>query len=172
MDNSAQMIQKGKIVKLEEPLDRNGDHSRARVMPNNAEGVVTRPITIPWWLRGRMGLLVPEDEVAYALFEDGTGVILSRMDGEWPGEVPGDVTLHGSYFIDDNLEVQKDTMVEGEISITGETTIESNVNINSETTIKGDLALKSDLITDDAPSYLKHKHGGITSGSSKTATPE
>ena len=27
------------------------------------------------------------------MFEDGTGIILSRMDGEWSGTVPGDVTI-------------------------------------------------------------------------------
>ena len=40
-----------------------------------------------------MGNLSPGVEVAYAMFEDGTGLILSRMDGEWPGIVPGDITI-------------------------------------------------------------------------------
>ena len=101
MDSSSQMIQKGKITSIVSPEDRNGDLSRARVVPCTGDGVETRPITIPWWLRGRMGLLAPETEVAYTLFEDMTGVILSRMDGEWPGFVPGDVEFSGIVTAED-----------------------------------------------------------------------
>lgn len=114
-----------------------------KVMPKNAEGVITLPITIPWWLRGRMGLLKIGDEVAYALFEDATRVILSRMDGEWPGEVPGDVTLHGSYFIDDNLNVQKDTKVEGV------TIVENNIYAEQDIKVKGDINLKGSILSYD-----------------------
>jgi hypothetical protein len=87
------MIQKGTISSVEGRADRNGDKTTARVLPCTADGVVTRPLTIPWWLRGKMGNLTPGDEVAYAVFEDGAGIILSRMDGEWDGTVPGDVTI-------------------------------------------------------------------------------
>jgi hypothetical protein len=87
------MIQKGKISTVEGAADRNGDKTTARVLPCTADGMVTRPLTIPWWLRGKMGNLKPGDEVAYAMFEDGTGIILSRMDGEWDGTVPGSVKV-------------------------------------------------------------------------------
>lgn len=93
MASNNQMIQKGTISSVEGRADRNGDKTTARVLPCTADGVVTRPLTIPWWLRGKMGNLTPGDEVAYAVFEDGTGIILSRMDGEWDGTVPGDVTI-------------------------------------------------------------------------------
>ena len=69
-NSNTQMIQKGKISSIE-----------------------GEPLTIPWYLRGDMGNLSPGVEVAYAMFEDGTGLILSRMDGEWPGIVPGDITI-------------------------------------------------------------------------------
>ena len=78
---------------MEGAADRNGDKTTARVLPCTADGMVTRPLTIPWWLRGKMGNLKPGDEVAYAMFEDGTGIILSRMDGEWDGTVPGSVKV-------------------------------------------------------------------------------
>ena len=91
MNSNNQMIQKGKISTVEGAADRNGDKTTARVLPCTADGMVTRPLTIPWWLRGKMGNLKPGDEVAYAMFEDGTGIILSRMDGEWDGTVPGSV---------------------------------------------------------------------------------
>ena len=93
MNSNNQMIQKGKISTVEGAADRNGDKTTARVLPCTADGMVTRPLTIPWWLRGKMGNLKPGDEVAYAMFEDGTGVILSRMDGEWDGTVPGSVKV-------------------------------------------------------------------------------
>lgn len=93
MNSNNQMIQKGKISTVEGAADRNGDKTTARVLPCTADGMVTRPLTIPWWLRGKMGNLNPGDEVAYAMFEDGTGIILSRMDGEWDGTVPGSVKV-------------------------------------------------------------------------------
>lgn len=93
MNSNNQMIQKGKISTVEGAADRNGDKTTARVLPCTADGMVTRPLTIPWWLRGKMGNLKPGDEVAYAKFEDGTGIILSRMDGEWDGTVPGSVKV-------------------------------------------------------------------------------
>lgn len=93
MNSNNQMIQKGTISSVEGKTDRNGDKTTARVLPSTADGAVTRPLTIPWWLRGQMGNLKPDDEVAYAIFEDGTGVILSRMDGEWDGFIPGDVNI-------------------------------------------------------------------------------
>lgn len=93
MNSNNQMIQKGKISTVEGTADRNGDKTAARVLPCTADGMVTRPLTIPWWLRGKMGNLKPGDEVAYAMFEDGAGIILSRMDGEWDGTVPGSVKV-------------------------------------------------------------------------------
>lgn len=93
MNSNNQMIQKGKISTVEGAADRNGDKTTARVLPCTADGMVTRPLTIPWWLRGKMGNLKPGDEVAYAMFEDGAGIILSRMDGEWDGTVPGSVKV-------------------------------------------------------------------------------
>lgn len=93
MNSNNQMIQKGKISTVEGAADRNGNKTTARVLPCTADGMVTRPLTIPWWLRGKMGNLKPGDEVAYAMFEDGTGIILSRMDGEWDGTVPGSVKV-------------------------------------------------------------------------------
>ena len=93
MNSNNQMIQKGKISTVEGAADRNGDKTTARVLPCTADGMVTRPLTIPWWLRGKMGNLKPGDEVAYAMLEDGTGIILSRMDGEWDGAVPGSIKV-------------------------------------------------------------------------------
>lgn len=43
-------------------------------------GVVTEPLAVPFFLIGALPVNTP---VAYVVFEDNTGVILSRMDGEW-----------------------------------------------------------------------------------------
>ena len=93
MNSNNQMIQKGTISSIEGPSDRNGDMTTARVLPCTAEGAVTRPLTIPWFLRGEMGNLKPGTEVIYAVFEDGTGSILTRMDGEWSGTMLGNITV-------------------------------------------------------------------------------
>lgn len=108
MNSNTQMIQKGTISSVEGDVDRNDDKTKARLLPCTADGVVTRPLTIPWWLRGRMGRLKPGDEVAYVKFEDGTGIILARMDGDWDGTVPGDVTI-----IKGSVEV-----TEGDLAVT------------------------------------------------------
>ena len=43
-------------------------------------GVVTVPLTVPFFLIGALDVNVP---VVYVIFEDNTGIILARMDGEW-----------------------------------------------------------------------------------------
>lgn len=43
-------------------------------------GVVTLPLAVPFFLVGALDVNIP---VAYAVFEDNTGIILARMDGEW-----------------------------------------------------------------------------------------
>ena len=125
MNSNNQMFQKGKISTVEGAADRNGDKTTARVLPCTADGMVTRPLTIPWWLRGKMGNLKPGDEVAYAMFEDGTGIILSRMDGEWDGTVPGSVKVEkGDVTVPDgdvtasgiSLKTHTHTGVHGETS--------------------------------------------------------
>ena len=67
------MVQKGKISTV-----LNGGKS-VTVTPY-AGGTVTAPITVPYFLRG---VLPVGTAVAYVIFEDNTGVVLSRMDGEW-----------------------------------------------------------------------------------------
>lgn len=107
--------------------DRNGDKTTARVLPSTADSMVTRPLTIPWYLRGEMGSLTPGTEVAYAMFEDGTGIILSRMDGEWDGIVPGDITVKkGALTMQDKgISVPSADVTATGISLTGHTHTDS-----------------------------------------------
>ncbi len=80
-------IEKGIVLTLEGTPDRNENYTQARVQAASAEGAPTLPLTIPWYLRGTMGNLKKGTKVVYAVFDDETGVILSRMDGNWDGEM-------------------------------------------------------------------------------------
>ena len=74
-------IQKGKISTIEGPTDGNGNSTRARVIPEQADGVVTKPLVIASQLRGAAGSLTKGTEVVFAVFQDQSGIILSRVDG-------------------------------------------------------------------------------------------
>lgn len=78
-------IEKGVILTLEGEPDRNENYTQAKVQATSAEGTSTLPLSIPWYLRGSMGNLEKGTEVVYAVFDDQTGIILSRMDGSWDG---------------------------------------------------------------------------------------
>ena len=86
---------KGKISSFEAEIDRNGNPIKARVLPSTAQSMPTRPLIISWHLRGVMGNLKVGDEVWFVLANDLTGIILERVDGEWSGIIPGDVTTTG-----------------------------------------------------------------------------
>ena len=78
----------------------------ARVVPSDAGARPTAKITIPWHLRGDSGNLKKGTEVVYVEFDDSTGLLLGRADGEWGAYLPsltagsvdipkGDVTAGG-----------------------------------------------------------------------------
>ena len=81
-------INKGKISAI--------SGNTARVIPATASESVSRPYTIPWYLRGTMGGLTVGLEVVFAVFDDLSGIILARMDGDWPGEIPDDIKITGT----------------------------------------------------------------------------
>ena len=66
------MVQKGKVSTV-----LNGGKS-VTVVPY-AGGTITNPITVPFFLVGALPVGTP---VAYVVFDDNTGIVLSRMDGE------------------------------------------------------------------------------------------
>ena len=71
----------------------------ARVVPSDASARPTARITIPWHLRGDTGNLKKGTEVVYVEFDDSTGLLLGRADGEWGAYLPslnvGDVSAGG-----------------------------------------------------------------------------
>lgn len=84
-------INKGRIASI--------SGNTARVVPSDAGARPTAKITIPWHLRGNSGNLKKGTEVVYVEFDDSTGLLLGRADGEWGAYLPslsaGDVTAGG-----------------------------------------------------------------------------
>ena len=109
-------IQKGVILTLEGKKDVNGNPTQAKVQSTSAEGTSTMPITIPWYLRGKMGNLAKGTEIAFAVFDDASGIILSRMDGNWDGTIDGDIKLKGSAQIDKDISVSGNIRLGGVIT--------------------------------------------------------
>jgi hypothetical protein len=67
------MVQKGKVSTV-----LNG--GKAVTVTPYAGSTVTAPLTVPFFLVGVLPVGTP---VAYVVFDDNTGIVLSRMDGEW-----------------------------------------------------------------------------------------
>ena len=71
----------------------------ARVVPSDASARPTAMITIPWHLRGDTGQLKKGTAVVYVEFDDATGLLLGRADGEWGAYLPnltaGEVSAGG-----------------------------------------------------------------------------
>lgn len=103
-------IDKGNISRILPTKDWNGHPNTATVNPCTNSGAITPALTIPWYLRGQMGGLKVGDCVAYALFDDGTGVIIDRLDGEWTGVIDYPTRTTG------NVQHDKD------VTTTGKTT--------------------------------------------------
>lgn len=67
------MVQKGKISSV------LNDGKMVTITPYTGS-TVTVPITVPVFLIDVLPVGTP---VAYVVFEDNTGIVLARMDGEW-----------------------------------------------------------------------------------------
>lgn len=99
------VVQKGIILTLEGETDKNGNPTRARVQSASAEGTSTLPIVIPWYLRGKMGNLEKGTEIAFVVFDDCTGIIVSRMDGNWDGTIDADIAARGNLTVEGDLKL-------------------------------------------------------------------
>ena len=99
------VVQKGIILTLEGETDQNGNPTKARVQAASAEGTSTLPITIPWYLRGKMGNLEKGSEIAFIIFDDYTGIIVSRMDGNWDGTSEDNITVNKNLTVREDIEI-------------------------------------------------------------------
>ena len=67
------MVHKGKVSTIL-------DGGRSITAAAYAGGSVTAPLTVPFFLIGALPVGTP---IAYVTFDDNTGLVLSRMDGDW-----------------------------------------------------------------------------------------
>lgn len=95
-------MQKGKISSFG-AKDKNGLFREAKVLPNTESGMPTRFLTIPWYLRGKMGNLEINTEVVFETFADLTGYIVGRFDGEWNGVIPYELTTEKGLTVTNNV---------------------------------------------------------------------
>lgn len=156
-------VQKGQVLSLVGPEDRNGDLTRARVAPLSQPGLVSRPLTIPWFLRGKMGGLEKGTRVAFTVFEDCSGIILARMDGDWEGIIPGPIQI-GAITADGTLNVAGSISTEDALSVAGDVTTDGKI------TASGDVEA-SDFSASTLPGvvFSTHKH---TNAAGPTGVPQ
>ena len=86
-------INKGTIATV------NHDENTATVQ--TLSGIVTNDLVVPWHLRKDSGKLEKGMEVIYVEFEDQTGLILSRADGDWCYHFIKSITIDGDAMADD-----------------------------------------------------------------------
>lgn len=141
-------IEKGVILTIEGEPDRNDNYTKARVQSNTAVGTETLPLTIPWYLRGSMGNLEKGTEVVYAMFEDASGVILSRMDGNWEGKI-------------EETQLTIDLM-DTTAQVAGSIQISDKAKAGS---------VEADSVKDGSIRLASHRHSGVEQGSGNTGTP-
>lgn len=163
-------ILKGRVSKiLNAPTDQWGHPTHAQVNPNTNSGAVTYAIVIPWWLRGRTGALRVGDEVCYSVFDDGTGLIVSRADGHWQGVMDYDVTTsgdrvnektettHGDVFNKSNVTTDLVTTSKGQIIGQGGMAI-SGSSGGASATVTGTIRVVSGDVQADGISLKGHTH--------------
>ena len=73
------MVQKGKIAAVL-------DGGKAVTVTPYTGNTVTAAITVPFFL---LGALPVGTAVVYVVFNDNTGIVLSRMDGQWNENIRG-----------------------------------------------------------------------------------
>ena len=93
-------IQKGKISNIL-------DGGRVATVTPYFGGVVTPGLTVHFSIVGELSINTP---VAYVLFEDGTGIILARMDGQGNYSGVGEVAAS----LDDIIATQEDYIAGGD----------------------------------------------------------
>ena len=68
----------------------------AAAVPSFSDTPVSATLTVPFYL---IGCLEPGMAIVYVQFQDNTGVVLARMDGEWSHTLRGDVSIRGNHTV-------------------------------------------------------------------------
>lgn len=74
----------------------------ATVIPAFSDAPVSIELVVPFYLVACLEVGMP---VVYAQFQDNTGVILARMDGEWNHDLEGDVNIQGNHTVEGSQTV-------------------------------------------------------------------
>ncbi len=127
-------IDKGKITSI--------DGDSVRVVPCNESGLVSARVVVPWHLRNSSGNLAKGTEVVYVIFDDQTGILIGRADGNWGSYLPG-LTIGGTL---------------NAAGVTAENSITAG-SIAADTVKAGNVSLGS------------HKHS-VTDGATETGSPK
>ncbi len=158
------MINKGFISTIVD------DGKKAIVIPQEANGTTTFSLVIPYFLLECLETNMP---VVYAAFDDNTGIVLARLDGEWNHKIYKTLTIEGVTHMTDTLTADNgitatggissagggNVQVQGDITLTGSISASGNVNTNSDVTANG-------------ISLSQHTHGGVQNGSFDTQKPK
>lgn len=119
------MIEKGVISSIGE----GGETATA--VPSFSDSPVSSTLTVPFYLTGSLKVGMP---VVYVQFEDNTGLILARMDGEWNHDLAGDVNIQGNQTIEGNSSVDGSQSVGAGQSVTGSVSVSGSVNASGNVT--------------------------------------
>lgn len=176
----AGVCDKGFIHKiLPEPTDWMGHPTKAQVNPATNSGAITPPLTINWPLRGQNGQLQVGTEVAYCLFDDGTGNIFARLDGENSGIIDYDTETTGDVVHDKTVTTVGDTLQKSNVKTEGMTLVVKQitgqggmaVSGGSGATVTGNIRVTNGDITADSISLKGHTHQEHGDGGGTTSTP-
>lgn len=152
------MINKGFISTIVE------DGKKAIVIPQEANGTTTFALAIPYFLLECLETNMP---VVYATFEDNTGIVLARLDGEWNHKIYETLTIEGVTRMTDQLTAENGITATGGISAAGG----GNVQVTGNITLTGSISANGD-VSAQGISLSNHIHGGVQDGPSDTQKPK
>ena len=73
-----------------------------------------------------MGNLEKGSEIAFVVFDDSTGIIVARMDGNWDGAVEDDITVKKT------LTVEKEITGRQTVQVNGNLTVRENIKLGGK----------------------------------------
>lgn len=172
------MINKGFVSALVE------DGKKAVVIPQEASGTVTFPLTISVFLLECLEIGMP---VVYATFPDNTGIVLARLDGEWNHKIYRQLTVEGWSHMTDRVTVDSgitgtgssgagEFEIVGNIKLNGSINMDGNINMNGNIDTNGNISASNNItassVSANGVRLESHVHGGVESGGSETTPPK
>ncbi len=143
---------------------------KAIVIPQETNGTTTINLIIPYFLLECLETNMP---VVYATFEDNTGIILSRLDGEWNHKIYETLTIEGVTHMTDKLTVDNGITATGGISSAGggHVQVQGDIILTGSMSVSGDVSANGDVSATNI-SLSHHVHGGVEKGNFDTQTPK